>query len=81
MGFPGGSVVKNQPDKQETAAIIPGLERCPGEVNGNSLQHSCLEYYRGRGAWQAIVHGVAESDMTAHTYAQIIVIFPFLLSS
>ena len=29
-------MVQNQPDKQETAAIIPGLERSPGEVNGNS---------------------------------------------
>ena len=61
MGFPGGSVVQNQPDKQETAAMIPGLERSPGEVNGNSLQYSCLECYMGRGAWQAIVHGVAKS--------------------
>ena len=69
MGFPGGSVVKNQPDKQETAAIIPGLERCPGEVNGNSLQYSCREYYMGRGARQAVVHGVAESGRTAHAHA------------
>ena len=22
---------------------IPGLERCPGKVNGNPLQYSCLE--------------------------------------
>ena len=55
-------MVQNQPDKQETAAIIPGLERSPGEVNGNSLQYSCLECYMGRGAWQAIVHGVAKSQ-------------------
>ena len=25
------------------AGLIPGSERSPGEGNGNSLQHSCLE--------------------------------------
>ena len=32
-----------------------------GEGNGNSLQYSCLENPMGRGAWRAVVHGVAES--------------------
>ena len=36
----------------------------PGEGNGNPLQYSCLENPLDRGAWWAIVHGVAESDMT-----------------
>ena len=31
----------------------------PGEGNGNPLQDSCLENQMDRGAWQAIVHGVA----------------------
>ena len=44
---------------------IPGWGRSPGEGNGNPLQYSCLENPTGRGAWWAIVHGVAkESDMT-----------------
>ena len=30
---------------------IPGLERCPGEGNGNPLQYSCLENPMDRGAW------------------------------
>ena len=30
-----------------------------GEGNGNPLQYSCLENPIDRGAWQAIVHGVA----------------------
>ena len=31
----------------------------PGEGNGNPHQYSCLENPMDRGAWQAIVHGVA----------------------
>ena len=38
---------------------IPGSGRSPGEGNGNSLQYSCLENPVDRGAWQAIIHGVA----------------------
>ena len=41
--------------------LIPASGRSPGEGNGNSLQCSCLENSVDRGAWQAIVHGVAES--------------------
>ena len=47
--------------------LIPGLGRSPGEGNGNPLQYSCLENPMDRGAWWAIVHGVAkesELDMT-----------------
>ena len=40
------------------ASSIPGLGRSPGEGNGN---HSCLEHPMDRGAWQAIVRGVAKS--------------------
>ena len=40
---------------------VPGLGRSPGEVNGNSLQYSCLEKSMGREAWQATLHGVAKS--------------------
>ena len=41
--------------------LIPGLRRSPGEGNGNPLQYSGLENSMDRGAWQATVHGVAES--------------------
>ena len=34
---------------------------CIGEGNGNSLQCSCLENTRDRGAWWATVYGVAQS--------------------
>ena len=42
--------------------LIPGLERSPGEGNGNPLQYSCLENSMDGGAWWAAVHGVAKSQ-------------------
>ena len=42
----------------------PGSGKFPGEGNGNPLQYSCLENSTERGAWQATVHGVTESDRT-----------------
>ena len=41
---------------------IPGSGRSPGERNGYPLQYSCLVNPMNRGAWQAIVHGVAKSQ-------------------
>jgi len=40
---------------------IPGLGRSLGEANGYPLQYSCLENPMDRGAWQAVIHGVAKS--------------------
>ena len=37
------------------------LVKAIGEGNGTPLQYSCLENSMGRGAWWAIVHGVAKS--------------------
>ena len=42
--------------------LIPRSGRSAGEGNGNSFQQFCLKNPRDRGAWQAIVHGVAESQ-------------------
>ena len=50
------------------AVSIPVLGRSPGEGHGNPLQYSCLENPMERGAWQAIVHGVAQSDKTEVIY-------------
>ena len=41
--------------------LIPGSERSPGEGNDNPLQYSCLGNPMDKGAWQAMVHGVAKS--------------------
>ena len=46
---------------------IPGSERSPGGGHGNPLQYSCLENPMYRGAWQATVRRVAESDTTEAT--------------
>ena len=57
-------VVKNLPfnvgDIRDVGSI-PGPGRSPGGGHGNSLQYSCLENPMDRGAWRAIVHGVARS--------------------
>jgi len=65
QGFPGS------PDGKETACnagdpgSVPVLGRSPGEGNSSPLQYSCLGNPKDRGAWWAIVHGVAkELDMT-----------------
>ena len=51
MGFPGGSVVKILPTKQDMCSI-PGSGRSSGEENGNPLQYYYLGNPINRGAWQ-----------------------------
>ena len=63
----GAPVVKNRPADAEDIRNLdstPELGRSPGGERGSPLQHSCLENPSDRGAWQAIVHRIAESDMT-----------------
>ena len=62
-GFPGGSGGKASARNAGDLGSIPGLERSPGEGNGNPLQYSCLESPMDRGAWRATVHGVAKSQI------------------
>ena len=62
-----GLVVKNLPAHAgdgRDACSIPGLGRCPGGGHDNPLQYSCLENPKDKGAWQATVHSVTESDKT-----------------
>ena len=58
-GLPQSSVGKESSCNAGDSGLIPGSGRSPGEGNGNSLQHSCLENPMDRGALRATVHGVA----------------------
>ena len=61
QGFPSGSDGKESACISEGLGLIPGSGRSPGEGNGIPLQYSCLENPMDRGAWQAVVCGVAKS--------------------
>ena len=56
-------VVKNLPansgDGREVGSIL-GWGRSPGRRHSNPLQYYYLENHMDRGAWQAIVHRVAQ---------------------
>ena len=60
-GFPGESDGKESTCNAGELGSIPGLERSPGEGNGNPFQYSCLGNPMDGEAWQATVHGVAKS--------------------
>ena len=57
------SPLANARDMRDKSSI-PVSRRPPGEGNSSPLQYSYLENPIDRGAWQAIVHRVAESDTT-----------------
>ena len=57
-------MVKNPPAKAGDPGSNLGTGRSSKKGNGNPLQFSCLENPKDRGAWQAAVHGVTESDTT-----------------
>ena len=58
LGFHGVSDNKESACHVGDLGSIPGSGRSP-EGNGTPLQYSCLENPMDRGAWQAIVYGVA----------------------
>ena len=59
--FLGGSDGKESACNAGNPGSIPGLERCPGEGNGNPLLYSCLGNLMDRGGWWATVYGVTKS--------------------
>ena len=65
MGFPGDTVVKNLPANAGDSGdmgLIPGSGRSPGGGSGNPFQCSRQESSMVRGAWQATVHRVIQSQ-------------------
>ena len=61
LGFPGSSDSKVSACNARDSGLIPGSGRSPGEGNVYPLQYSFLENSMDRGAWRAIVHGVAKT--------------------
>ena len=60
--FLGGSNGKESTCNAGDPGLIPGLERSPGEWNGNPLQFAYLENPMNTGAWRDTVNGVAKSQ-------------------
>ena len=58
--FPGGSEGKESACSAGDQGSVPGSGRSLGGGHGNSLQYSCLENPRGRGAWWASFQGVTK---------------------
>ena len=59
------TVVKSLPANAgdiKDVGLIPELGGSPGGGHGNPLQYFCMENLMDRGAWQATVHGVANSQ-------------------
>ena len=57
-----GSCSKESACNERDFGSIPGSGKSLAGGNGNSPQYFCLENPMDRGAWRAIIHGVAKSQ-------------------
>ena len=64
--FPGGSDGKASAHNVGDQGLIPGLERSPGEGNGNPLQYSCLKNFMDRGAYWLQFRGLQRLTEQLH---------------
>ena len=77
-GFPGGSDTKDFTCNAGDLGLIPGLGRSPGGEQGNPLQYSCLNNYRGQrilmgySLWGPKESGTTEQLSTAHTDGSVV---------
>ena len=62
LGFTCGSAGKESACSAGNLGSILGLGRSPEEGKGYLLHNSCLDNSMDRGAWHAIVFGVAKSQ-------------------
>ena len=67
MVFPESSVDKESACSAGDSGSVPGSGRSPGEGNGNSLWHSCLESCMDRGAELVTIYGVSRSTSVSRT--------------
>ena len=67
-GLPRWGKKKNSPTNAGDASLIPGSGRSLGEEMATHFNISFPEHSMDRGAWQAELHRVAESNTTEHTH-------------
>ena len=74
LGLPSGKESACQCRRCRRCSSVPGLERSPGEGNGNSLQYSCWEIPWTEGLGRLLVYGVSKSQtwlsIQSHTHIQ-----------
>ena len=62
-------MVENFSANAGDAGRVLGLERSPGEGNGNPFQYSCRGNPMDCGAWQVTVLGVAKSKLRLSSHS------------
>ena len=77
LGFHSSLAGKESACNTGDLGSVPGLERYPGEGNGNPLQCSCLGNLMDRGAWQVTVHGVRRVKYDLATKPPILIVLDF----